>query len=73
MHIKILNLHAQHTNLYDDMLLAQGGPMLQLHFDGLHLVIYPIQHINIITYRYHHDDLIAYNDLIMHIEPTINA
>ena len=47
----ILNLHTGIPNiqyLYDDFLLPQG-PMLQLHFNDLHLLPYLNQHINIIT------------------------
>ena len=36
--------------LYDDLLLHRG-PMLQLHFDDPHLVLYLIQNISIITYQ----------------------
>ena len=59
MHITILNLHTRMSNiqyLYDDLLLPQS-PMLQLHFDDLHLLLYLIQHISIITYQSYHDYL----------------
>ena len=53
----------QAYKLYDVFLFPRG-PMLQLHFDDLHLLLYLIQHSNIITYQYHHDGLISYNDLM---------
>ena len=70
MHITILNLHTCMRNiqyLYDDLLLPQSL-VLQPHYDDdLYLLLYLSQHISIITYQYHHDDLNAYNDLIMHV------
>ena len=53
----------QTYNLYDDLILPRG-PMVQVHFDDLHLLLYLIQHINIITNQYHHDGLITYNELM---------
>ena len=49
--------------LYDDLLLPQS-PLFQLHFNDMHLLLYLNQHISIITYQYHHDNLISYNDLM---------
>ena len=59
MHIKILNLHTYMSKmqyLYDDMLLPQPSALQPL-FDELHLVLHLNQHITIITYQQHHDDL----------------
>jgi len=59
IHITIIELHACMPNiqyLYDDILLPQS-PMLQPHYDAMHLLLYLNQHISIITYQYHRDDL----------------
>jgi len=51
MYITILDLHTSMPNiqyLYDDLLLHQS-PMLQPHYDDLHLLLYLNQHIGIIT------------------------
>jgi len=59
LHITILNLRTYMPNiqyLYDDLRLPQSL-MLQPHYDDLHLLIYLVQHISIITYQYHPNDL----------------
>ena len=59
MHIKILNLHSCMPNiqyLYGGLLLPQSL-MLQPHYDDLHLLLYLSQHVSMITYQYHSDDL----------------
>ena len=41
--------HAQHINLYGDLLLPQSL-VLQSRFGDMHLLLYLNQHISIITY-----------------------
>ena len=52
-----------HACFYDNLLLPKI-PLVQLQFTDLHLLLYLNQHISIITYQYHHDEIIAYNDLM---------
>jgi len=52
--------------LHDDLLLP-WSPLLQLRFNDLQLLLYLSQHISIITYQYHHNDLIAYHDFTVHV------
>ena len=51
IYIAIIDLHTGMPNIqymYDDLLLLQS-PILQPHYDTLHLLLYLIQHIIIIT------------------------
>lgn len=75
MHIIIFDLNTCMSNiqyLYDDLLLPQS-PMPQPHYDALHLLLYINQHINILTYQYHPNDLNSYHDFTWHVWPTIHA